>query len=90
MTNEQIHELCAGLVKLIRVAQIQGEDPVDVYEEFAYRLLYAAYEEAAQIADTANCNDGPHCGCQHSAARDIRILKDTLEADLTVKLSHSP
>jgi hypothetical protein len=87
VTNQQIHEVCTGLVKIISVAEIQGSDPVRLYEEFAYRLLYAAYEEAAQIADTANCNDGPHCGCQYFAARDIRVLKDVLEADLTVKLS---
>lgn len=75
MTNEQIQQLCDGLVKLVRVAQVQGTDPARLYEEFAYRLLYAAYEEAAQAAEINSSE----------AAQSIRTLKDALAADFTVQ-----
>jgi len=75
MTNEQIKQECAGLAKLVSVAQAQGADTLRLYEEFAYSILSRAYEDAAQIIETNPAQ----------AADNIRALKQALVADPTVQ-----
>lgn len=82
MTNEEIERRIIQLaVNTICYCEITSKAKCKTHKrllEVASSLVSRAYEEAAQAAGAASCNDFHCCTCADAAERDIRALKDSL------------